>query len=129
MNLFFQIQSLQSLIFCMVIRRFWPIWIMFFQVFFSNIIKVNQFLYCFLISLPLISSLSLTRSFLVTYAYVSIESNQLISLLELSLFQYWFIVSSELFMIFLMLPRSIFLDSLFYSQFELLLNSFYYSQI
>ena len=129
MNLFFQIQSLQSLIFCMVIRRFWPIWIMFFHVFFSNIIKVNQFLYCFLISLPLISSLSLTRSFLVTYAYVSIESNQLISLLELSLFQYWFIVSSELFMIFLMLPRSIFLDSLFYSQFELLLNSFYYSQI
>ena len=57
-----------------MVRNLWPIWIMFFHVFFSNIIKVNYFFYCFIILLHLISSFSLTKSLVVAYAYVSIES-------------------------------------------------------
>ena len=57
-----------------MIRNLWPIWIIFFYVFLCNIIKVNNFLYCFIILLHLISSFPLTRSLLVPYAYVSIES-------------------------------------------------------
>ena len=74
MNLFLQIPSLQLLIFCMDDKELWPIWIMFFHVFFCNIIKVDHFLYRFIILLHLISSFSLTRSSLVPYVYVSIES-------------------------------------------------------
>ena len=55
-----------------MVRNLWPIWIMFYYVF--NIIKVNHFLYRFIILLHLFSSLSLTKSLLVPYAYVSIES-------------------------------------------------------
>ena len=57
-----------------MIRNFWLIRIMFFCFFFYNIIEVNHFLYCFLILLHLISSFSLTRSLLASYAYVSIKS-------------------------------------------------------
>ena len=47
---------------------------MLFYVFFYNIIKVNYFLYHFIILLHLIFPFSLTRSSIVPYAYVSIES-------------------------------------------------------
>ena len=56
---------MENFIFCAV---------MFFYVFFCNVIKVNNFLYCFISLLHLISSFSLTRSLLVPYAYVSIET-------------------------------------------------------
>ena len=49
-------------------------WIMFFHVFFSNIIKVNQLFYRFKVLLHSISSFSLTRSLLVLYLYVPIKS-------------------------------------------------------
>ena len=42
--------------------------------FFLNIVKVNHFLYRFIILLHLISSFPLSKSLLVPYAYVSIES-------------------------------------------------------
>ena len=49
-RLFFQIQNFQLLILCMGGQKFLPIWIMFFYVFFYNIIKMNRFcivlLYC-----------------------------------------------------------------------------------
>ena len=45
-----------------------------FFIFFYNIIKVNQFLCCFIILFHLIFSFSLTRSFLVPYASVPTES-------------------------------------------------------
>ena len=57
-----------------MIRNLWLIWITFSHVFFCNIIKVNHLLYRFIILLHLISSFSFTRSLLVPYAYVSIES-------------------------------------------------------
>ena len=79
MNLFFHKHSLQLLIF-RTIRNLWPIWVMFIYVFFCNIIKVNHFLYSFIMLLHLISSFSLTRSSLVPYAYVSVESNDCIPL-------------------------------------------------
>ena len=63
----------------------WPILIMFFWFFFYNIIKVNPFSYRFIISLQLIFSISLTRSFLVPYAYISIESIDCILLLSFEL--------------------------------------------
>ena len=79
--MFFQIQSLQLLIFCIrMIRYLWPIWIMFFW-----IIKVNLFLYLFIILIHLISSSSLARSLIVPYAYVSIESIDCILLLSFEL--------------------------------------------
>ena len=43
-------------------------------VFFYNIINVNHFLYSFIILLHFFTSFSLTRSLLVSYPYVSIES-------------------------------------------------------
>ena len=48
-------------------------WIMFFYVFFCNIIKVNHFLYCFITLLHLISSFSLTRSLLLPNSHVSMD--------------------------------------------------------
>ena len=56
----------------------------FFHDIFYNIIKVNHFLYCFVILLHLFSSFLLTRSFLVPYAYFSMESTDCI---YLSLFE------------------------------------------
>ena len=73
MNLSFQIQSLQLLIFYTDNKELWAIRIIFFYVSFYNIIKVIHFLYRFIIMLHLISSLSLTKSFLVPYAYFSVE--------------------------------------------------------
>ena len=49
------------------------IWIVFFCFFNYNIIKVNRFLYRFIILLHLISCFSLTRSLIVPYAHISIE--------------------------------------------------------
>ena len=57
-----------------MVRNLWPIWIMFFYVFFENIVKVYHFLYRFIILLHLISSLLITKPLLVSNAYVSIES-------------------------------------------------------
>ena len=69
-----------------MIRDSWRILIMFFYVFFCNIIKVNRFLYCFIVLLHLISSFSLTGFLLIPYAYASIKSNDciLLSSFELS---------------------------------------------
>ena len=57
-----------------MIENLWPVLIMLFCFSFYNIIKVNQFLYLFIIFLHLISSLSLNKSLLVLYAYVSMDS-------------------------------------------------------
>ena len=57
-----------------MIKNVQPIQIMFFYVFFCNIIQVNRFLYRFIILLHLISSFPFTRSLFVPYAYVSIAS-------------------------------------------------------
>ena len=75
-NEFVFFRSRASSYFCFVwmIKNWWPIWIIFFCVFFYNIIKVKHFLYCFIVLLLAISSFSLTRSLLVQYAYVSIET-------------------------------------------------------
>ena len=130
-----------------MIRNLSPIWITFFYVFFCNIINVNNFLYRFIILLHLTSSFLLTRSLLVPYAYVSIESNDcillssfelnaillisLVNTLCLSLLNLCFNIDL-LFLIdflksFLRLSMLIlfFLDISFYYQIELLLNSFY----
>ena len=72
--MFFQIQSLELLIFCMDDQKFVVNLNCGLSCFFCNIIKVNHFLYRFIILLHLISSFSFTRSFLVLYVYVSIES-------------------------------------------------------
>ena len=56
-----------------MIRILLAIWIMFFNVFFCNIIRINDFLYRFIILLHLVSSFSFTRLFMVPYAYVFIE--------------------------------------------------------
>ena len=135
-----------------MIRNLWPIWIMFFYVFFCNIIKVNHFLYRFIILLHLISSFSLTRSLLFSYAYISIESIDCIllssfelkaillissvktlcfSLLNLCcVFNIDLLFLMNFYHFFLSLSMFIFfLDILFYYQVELLLNSFYNFQI
>ena len=75
MNLFFQIQILHLLIFCIDDLQFVTnLDYVHFYIFFYNIIKVNHFLYSFIILLRLISPFLLTRSLLVPYVYVSIES-------------------------------------------------------
>ena len=131
----------------------WSIWIIFFYVFFYNIIKVNHFLYCFIILLLLISSFSLTRTLLVPYAYVSIESIDciLLSSFELkaillissvktcfSLLNLCYVFNVDLLFFMnslwssLRLSTSIFyffLNGLFYFQFELLLHRFHNLQI
>ena len=74
MNLVLQIHSLQLLIFCMDDLEFMANLDYVFYVFFCSIITANCFLYRFIILLDLISSFSLTRTLLVPYALVSIES-------------------------------------------------------
>ena len=92
MNLFFQIEDLQLLIFFMGDQG--PVWVVLFYVFFCNIIKVNHFLGSFITLLPLGSSFYillittirffflhitvLFKSLLIPYAYVSIESTDFI---------------------------------------------------
>ena len=71
MNLFFQIQSLPLLIFCMNNQEFLA---NLEYVFCVYIIKINHLLYSVIILLHLISFFSLIRSLLVLYAYVSIKS-------------------------------------------------------
>ena len=132
-----------------MIKNVWPIWIMFFSVFFCNIIKVNHFLYDFIILLHLISSFSTTRTLLVTYAHVSIKSIDCILLssfelkaillvssvkpLRLPLLNLCcvfnidlpFFINSLWFSLIRSNQLYFFQDDLFYSQVELLLNSFY----
>ena len=76
--MFFLIQNLQILIICMDNQEFLTNldYVLFFI--FYNIVKVNYFSYRFIILLHLISSLSLTKSLLVPYAYVTL-SNHLVS--------------------------------------------------
>ena len=72
MNLFFLIQSFQLLIFCMDDQESVT---NLDYVLFCFLLQHHQiFLYCFIILLHSISSFSLTRTLLVSYAYVSIES-------------------------------------------------------
>ena len=56
------------------IRNLWPIWFMFFYVFFCNIIKINDFLHRFTILLRLIFSFFHRSSLFIPCAYVSTES-------------------------------------------------------
>ena len=86
MNLFFQIQSLQFLIFCMDDEEF-----------VANLDNVllcfllqdhQSFLYCFIILLHLIS-FSLTRPLHVPYTFVSIESIDCILLSSFELKKIW----------------------------------------
>ena len=129
-----------------MIWNLWSIWIFFFYVFFCNIIKVNHFLYFFTILLHLISSFSLTRTFLVPFAYVSIESIDYIVLSSFKLKAILLISSVKklclsllnLFYVFnivcmyslgffqdYLCQFYFFLNSLFYSELQLLLNSFH----
>ena len=75
MHLFFQIQNLHLLIFCMGDQDFLRIWIMFFWTFLCDIIEVviETILYCFIKLLRLISSFLRARSLPVSCANVSIE--------------------------------------------------------
>ena len=57
-----------------MIRNLWSIWVTFFEVFFCSMIRINHFLYSFIVLLHLISPSSFTRAFVATYAYVSMES-------------------------------------------------------
>ena len=68
-----------------MIRNLRWIWIMLFYVFFCHIIIVNYFLQYFIILLHLIPSFLLTRSLLVPYTWVYIESIDYILLLPLEL--------------------------------------------
>ena len=68
-----------------MIRNLQVIWIMSSSVLLCNIIKVNHFLYHFIILLHLISSFSLTGSLVVPYAYVSLESTDSMLLLSFEL--------------------------------------------
>ena len=79
MNLFFQIQSLPLLIFCMNNQEFLA---NLEYVFCVYIIKINHLLYSVIILLHLIFFFSLIRSLLVLYAYVSIKSIDWILLLS-----------------------------------------------
>ena len=132
-----------------IVRSFWPIEIMFFYVLFYDIIKVNNFLYFFIVLLHLISYFSLTRSLLVRYAYASIRSIHCIVLSSFKLNE--MLIISSVKALWLSLPdlccvfnidllflynflwfyfKTInaififFLDNLFYFQVQLLLNSF-----
>ena len=83
MRLFFQIQSLQLIIFCMDDQEF--VANLVFYVFFCSIIIVNHFLYCFIILMHLISSFWCTITLFVSYAYVSIKTIDCIHLSSLPL--------------------------------------------
>ena len=83
MNLFFQIQSLQLLVFCMDDQEF--VGNLFSYVFFCDIVKLNLSSYHFIILLHLISSFSLTRFLVVPCAYASIVSIDCILLLSFEL--------------------------------------------
>ena len=97
-----------------MIRNLWPIWIMFF----CNIIKSNHFLYRFIIWLHLISSFSLTKSLLVPYAYISIESLDCVLLSSFECMKIWLIwlISSvkTLCLSFLNLCRGFYINLMFF---------------
>ena len=82
------VTSIMNLLFrysVQMIRNLRWIWIMLFYVFFCHIIIVNYFLQYFIILLHLIPSFLLTRSLLVPYTWVYIESIDYILLLPLEL--------------------------------------------
>ena len=74
MHFFILIQTLQLLILYMDIQEILANLGYVLLCFFYSIIKANHFLYHFVILLHLFSSYPVTRSFLVPYAYDSIES-------------------------------------------------------
>ena len=83
MHLFFQSRTSNYEHSIWMVSNFWPIWIMFFYVFFCNIIiRLNIFalsfiiLYCYIIVilLHLIFTILHIRSLLVPYTHVSIKS-------------------------------------------------------
>ena len=120
-----------------------------------SVIKVNHFLYRFIILLYLNSSFSLTKSFLISYTYVSIESIDCILLsslelkgiqlissvktLRLSLLNIFYIlilIYYFLCILYVLFYRKVnyislflFLDGLFYSQVDFLLKNFIISNL
>ena len=74
MHLFFQIQSIQLLIFCMDGQKFLANLDYVLYVFFCNIIKVKHYCIVFIILLHLVSSFFHKRSLLVPCTYASIKS-------------------------------------------------------
>ena len=74
MHLFFQVQSLQLLIFCMDDQEFLPIWC-----FFMSSLEIESKLNIFLL-LHLISSFLHGKSLFILCAYVSTKSNDCIFL-------------------------------------------------
>ena len=74
MHLYFQIQNLQQSVFYMDGQEYLVNLNSVLLCFLFHIIKVNQFLYRYIILLNLVSSFSLTKSLLVPYAFFSIES-------------------------------------------------------
>ena len=74
MNVLLQIESLQLLIFCMNDQEFVANLNYVLLCVLYSIMKVNHFLYRFIILVRLISSFLLTRSLVIPYTYVSIES-------------------------------------------------------
>ena len=74
MHLYFQIQNLQQAVFYMDGQEYLVNLNSVLLCFLFHIIKVNQFLYRYIILLNLVSSFSLTKSLLVPYAFFSIES-------------------------------------------------------
>ena len=147
MNLFFQIQSLQLLIFCMHNQEFAANLDYLLLCFLKKITKVNHFLCCFIIFLLLVSSLPVTRSLIVTYVYISIESIDCILLLSFELkavllissvntlcllllnlcciFNIDFSFYKFFIILFNTIHANFFLVNLFYYKVELLINSFY----
>ena len=74
MHLYFQIQNLQQSVFYIDGQEYLVNLNSVLLCFLFHIIKVNQFLYRYIILLNLVSSFSLTKSLLVPYAFFSIES-------------------------------------------------------
>ena len=74
MHLYFQIQNLQQSVFYMDGQEYLVNLNSVLLCFLFHIIKVNQFLYRYIILLNLVSSFSPTKSLLVPYAFFSIES-------------------------------------------------------
>ena len=74
MHLYFQIQNLQQSVFYMDGQEYLVNLNSVLLCFLFHIIKVNQFLYRYIILLNLVSSFSHTKSLLIPYAFFSIES-------------------------------------------------------
>ena len=120
-------------------KNFWPIYIVFFYFFLLQHRKVNHLVHYILCINHLV--LSLTKSLPVSYAYVSIESTDcitlssfhIISTLCLPLLNFCFIFNIDFFFYkffnTIYVSFTFFLNNLFYSQVDFLLNSFCNFQI